>query len=132
MREVALGPRVVVDVVLVGQVEAQQVEHVGGDVVVEGGDGVGEQQRDPARHGAQEHEELVVDVEQAEHRAGGAQRPQRGDGGVEVGEGGTVHRDGAPAALLPRDRDGPAVERHAVPVPPRWAACGPDLPWSAR
>ena len=79
-----------------GQLDPQQVEHVGGDVVVQRGDRVGHHQRHPARGGPQQHEELVVDVEQAEHRAGGAQLAQLGDGRVEVDEGLGGQPDAAP------------------------------------
>jgi hypothetical protein len=112
-REVALGPGVVQRVVVGRQLDAEQVEDVGGDVVVERGDRVGEQQRDPPGHGPQQHEELVVDVEQPEHGPGGPQPAQLGDGGVEVLEGLRRQAGAAPPALLPDRRHGePGQGRH--------------------
>src|SRR5699024_1070647 len=60
---VALAPRVGVLELLVGQVgglHVELVEHVSGEVVVQGGGGVGEHEPHPGRPGPQDHKELVV------------------------------------------------------------------------
>ena len=107
MPEVTLRPRRRVDRLLLrGQLHAQQVQHVGGHVVVQGGHRVGHHQRHPAGDGPQQHEELVVDVEQADHRAGRAQLAQLGDRRVEVDERLGGQPDAAPLPVLADRRYG--------------------------
>ena len=118
------GHDVVQRVVVRGQVDPQQVQDVRGDVVVERRGGVGHHQRHPAGDGAEQHEELVVHVEQSEHGARGAQAAQLGDGGVEVDQRVGVHAGAAPAPVFPDrgDGDSPGGRRPAPPAAPSRSA----------
>ena len=80
--EVALLERVLVVEVVRVDVGVELLEHLGGDVVVERRGRVGQEQAGARRGGPHDHEELVVDVEQAEDRARAAQFPQLGLGGA--------------------------------------------------
>ena len=70
----------------VRRVDIQRLEGVGGDVVVEGGSGVGEQEPCTPRSRAEHDEELVVDVEEPEDRTHRAQVAQLTLGVGEIGE----------------------------------------------
>src|SRR5699024_43988 len=90
-------------IILVGWFGPQQIERVTSEIVIESGSGLREQQPRTIRQRTHNHEELVVDREHAEHRAGGTQPTQFGQRLVQVVQRRRGHGTAPPLAVLTHD-----------------------------
>src|SRR5664279_2683103 len=122
--QVALRPRVVVDVVVLRNRHLQEIEHVGGDVVVEAGGRVGEQQRCTAGNRPDDDEEFVVHRHHAEDRAGRRHPAQRGDHAVQVVQEFQGQQRAPPGGFFSRDSDTEPLGRGSAPGAHEWQRYG--------
>ena len=113
-------------------VGVELLEHLAGDVVVERGGRVRQEQPGTRRRRPHDHEELVVDVEQSEHGSRTTQFAQFSLRGGQAVQRGTAHRRATPFAVLAHDRYAESVGMIAAwpfagaRCAPMWANGSPD------